>query len=426
MRPFKLPLFARMPGPLYRGAARGAGSSRLGAWLTAGAVVALVAGCGGGGGGGGDAAGSSASGTVPAATASAFTQGTITGLGSIIVNGVRFDETGASVTDDAGQQRPASALALGMRVEVDSGAVDAASATAHAAAVRYGSLVLGPVAAVDSAASTLMVLGQVVDVGSSTVFSDGLAAGLSAVTVGALVEVHGLANTATGHLTATRVESATGATAYKLRGSVAGLDTLAKTFSIGGATVSYSGLAASAVPTTLVNGVTLRVLLATAQSGGVWVAQSLGVKGNKPADRAVAQVRGSITAFTSINSFSVDGLAVDASSASFPDGSSGLALGVQVEVQGAMSNGVLVATRVSLESRHQGDDSHACQLIGAITAVDVTAKTFVVRGVTVSYGDATTYVNGSLADLTVGRKVHITGAVGSRRNQVQARVVSFD
>ena len=426
MHPLKLSSFARLPGPLFRRAARGAGPSRFGAWraLGAWAVVALVAGCGGGGGG--DAAGSSASGTVPSATASAFTQGTITGLGSIIVNGVRFDETNASVSDDAGELRTASALALGMRVEVDSSAVDAGSATAHAAAVRYGSLVLGPVAAVDSAAGTLTVLGQVVDVGSSTVFSDSLSAGISAVTVGALVEVHGLANTATGHITATRVESATGATAYKLRGSVAGLDTVAKTFSIGGATISYSGLTASAVPSTLANGVLLRVTLSTAQRGGVWVAQSLGVKGGKPADRATAQVRGSITAFTSSASFSVDGLAVDASSASFPDGSSGLALGVQVEVQGALRNGVLLATRVLLESRHQDDDSHANQLIGAITALDATAKTFVVRGVTVSYGDATTYVNGSLADLAVGRKVHVAGAVGNRRNQVQARVVIFD
>ena len=65
------------------------------------------------------------------------------------------------------------------------------SASAKAVAFRYGSLVLGVVSAVDAAAGTLTVLGQVVDVSCSTVFDDALAAGLSAVAVGAVVEVHG-------------------------------------------------------------------------------------------------------------------------------------------------------------------------------------------------------------------------------------------
>jgi hypothetical protein len=385
-----------------------------------------VAACGGGGT---DSAASAAAATPGSVSASAFTQGTITGFGSVIVNGVRFDDSSAAVTDDAGTLRGAAALKLGMRVDVDSGAIDSASATAKAGALRYGSLVLGPVAAVDAAAGALTVLGQVVDISAATVFSDSLSGGLSAVTAGALVEVHGLVNAATGHITATRVESATGATAYKLRGTVAALDSTAKTFAINGTVVSYAALDASAVPATLANGVTLRVLLATAQSGGLWVAQSLGLKPAKdlkPADGLATHVRGSITAFSSATSFSVDGLAVDASGAAFPDGSTGLALGVQVEVLGTMRSGVLVATRVSLETRHQGDDSHCLQLYGAITAVDATTKTFVVRNVTVTYGDATTYVNGSLANLAVGAKVHVKGAVGSTRTQVLASEISFE
>ena len=425
MRPTPLPTSAQpqtdaqVPPTMARAAPSRSPGGR--AWqpsLAVLALVAAVAGCGGGG--------SPADSVATATPASAFTQGTITGFGSIIVNGVRFDESSASVTDDDGTQRSATALALGMRVEVDSGAVDAASATAHAAAVRFGSLVLGPVAAVDVAASTLTVLGQVVDVSTSTVFSDSLSAGLPAVAVRAVVEVHGLVNAATGHITATRIESATGATAYKLRGTVAALDSTAKTFMINGTGVSYAGLAVGAVPATLANGVTLRVVLATAQSGGVWVAQSLGLKRTKPQDSEAAEVRGRITAFTSSASFSVDGLVVDASAASFPDGSSGLALGVAVEVQGKTSNGVLLARRVEIESRHLGDDDHAWHLFGAITAVNAAARTFVVRGTTVSYGDATTYVNGSLADLLVGRKLHVKGAVGSNRNQVQAATITFD
>ena len=395
---------------------------RQAALLAALAATAVFTACGGGGSA--DAGATGASSITP----TAFTQGTITGFGSIVVNGVRFDESAASVSDDAGNASTAQALRLGMRVEVDHADVDARASTARAAAVRYGSLVLGPVASVDAAGNSLTVLGQVVDISRSTVFSETLAAGLSALAVGAVIEVHGQADAATGHVSATRVEAASNATRYKLRGSVAGLNTSAKTFNIGAAAISYATLASTAVPSNLADGVALRVELATVQSGGFWVASALGVKGprGEHGNGLGGHVRGKITAFTSSSSFTLDGVVVDASGASFPDGSSGLALGVEVEVDGTVSKGVLVANKVSIESRHQGDDSHQWQLFGAITALDTAAKTFVVRGVTVTYGAATTYVGGSLADLAVGRKVHVKGSVGSTRSQVQAAVVSFE
>jgi len=386
-------------------------------WL---AAAAVITGCGGGGSDGGLAT-VTPSGTTP----SAYTQGTITGFGSVIVNGVRFDDTSATVTDDAGNTQALSALKLGMRVEVDSGKVDGTTATATAHAFRFGGQVLGPVTAVNTTANTLTVLGQTVDITSTTVFDTTLSGGLTAVTPGAVIEVHGLPDAATGHIVATRVESETGATAYKLRGTVASLDTTAKTFSIGGASISYASLASTAVPSTLANGVTLRVVLATTAVNGVWTAQSLGVKVPKPAENSQAQVRGAITAFTSATSFTVDGVVVDATNATFPDGSSGLALGVQVEVDGTVTNGVLVATKVEIESRHADDDSHKMQLHGAITALDTTAKTFVVRNVTVTYSDTTTYVNGTVASLAVGANVDVKGGVGSTRTQVLASQITF-
>jgi len=407
--------------PLRRFAAAAALSSLL--------LAGLLAGCGGGGGGGGDvgaAAATATTTTTTTATATAFTQGTITGFGSVIVNGVRFDDSAATVTDDDGGIKTSSHLRLGMQVEVDSGLVDASAASARASAVRFGGRVTGPVSAVDTAAGTLTVLGQVVDVTTTTVFDDSLAGGPAALVTGAVVEVHGLADAATGHVIATRIEAEAGATAYKLRGSVAALDTTAKTFSIGGAAISYAGLADSAVPATLANGVSLRVTLAITQRNGFWVAQSLGLKRGAPADGSAAHLRGAITAFSSANTFSVDGLAVDASTAAFPDGSAGLALGVQVEVHGTVSNGVLVANRVSLESRHRGDDDRRLELHGAITAVDATAKTFQLRGVTVSYAGAVTYERGTEAGLVVGAQVEVKGGVGSTRTQLAAVKIKFE
>lgn len=384
--------------------------------------LALVVGCGGGGGG--DAASSGVGATPSGTTVVAFTQGTITGFGSVIVNGVRFDDTAASVTDDDGSKQALGALRLGMRVEVDSGSVDRLSATAKAVAMRFGGLVTGPVTAVDTTANTITVLGQVIDVATTTVFDDSLAAGLSAVAVGAVIEVHGLRDAATGHIVATRVEPESAVTAYKLRGNVASLDTTAKTFSIGGAAISYAGVAT--VPTALANGVSLRVTLGTAAVAGVWQATSLGVKAARTDSLAEAHVRGAISAFTSSTSFTVDGLVVDATKASFPDGTTGLALGAQVSVEGTLTNGVLVAAKVELESRHTDDDSRRVELHGAITAVDTAAKTFVLRGVTVSYGGTVAYIGGTEAGLVVGAKVEVKGGVGSTRTQVVAAKVKFE
>ncbi len=70
---------------------------KLKAWalgpIAALAVALVVAGCGGGGGG-------SSSGTV-APTASVYS-GPITGFGSVIVNGVRFETNNAIREDDDG------------------------------------------------------------------------------------------------------------------------------------------------------------------------------------------------------------------------------------------------------------------------------------------------------------------------------------
>lgn len=382
----------------------------------------LIAACGGGGGDGSTSGGSS----TGTAAATAFTQGTVTGFGSVIVNGVRFDDTGVSATDDDGQK---VALGLGMRVEIDSGSIDTSTGTARAHAMRTGGLVTGPVqgtpvAGTDAGTGTLTVLGQGVDVSATTVFGDSLAAGLGAVADGAVVEVHGLRDSATGRIVATRIEAKTAATVYKLRGTVSALDTTAKTFRIGDAAISYA--AVTTVPATLADGVSLRVLLATAPVAGVWQAQSLGGKAASTTTAAQAHVRGVITAFTSATTFSVDGIPVDASAATFPDGSTGLALGVQVEVKGTLTNGTIIATAVELESRHKGDDDRKFRLHGAITSVDTTAKTFLLRGITVSYAGTVTYTGGTEAGLVAGAKVEVRGTVGATRNTLAATAIKFE
>ena len=122
----------------------------------------------------------------------------------------------------------------------------------------------------------------------------------------------------------------------------------------------------------------------------------------------------------------VDGIPVDASAASFPDGSAGLALGVQVEVKGTLTNGTIVATEVELESRHRDADDRKFRLHGAISTVDTTAKTFLLRGITVSYAGTVTYSGGTEAGLVTGAKVEVRGTVGATRNALAATAIKFE
>jgi hypothetical protein len=63
--------------------------------------VAALSGCGGGGGDVGVGTGTGVASVGSGGTGS-FSSGAITGFGSIIVNGVRFDDSQARVTDDDG------------------------------------------------------------------------------------------------------------------------------------------------------------------------------------------------------------------------------------------------------------------------------------------------------------------------------------
>ena len=338
---------------------------------------------------------------------------------------MRFDDSGATVDDGDGVRQSRDALRLGMTVEVNSSALRGAS-TGVATAVRYGNQIKGPVEAGSITASGFVVLGQTVEVSSTTVF-DGITGGTAGITAGALVEVYGLPDAATGRVAATRVEAESALAAYKLRGTVSALDTTAKTFAINGALLSYAGLAS--VPAALANGVVVRTTLATTQTGGRWVVSSMRVDGSRVEDHAEAHLFGSITAFTSTTSFSVNGIAVDARTASFPDGTTGIVLGARVEVEGSSANGVLTATKVEIASRHTGDDDRKPELHGAITSLDATAKTFVLRGLTVSYAGSVSYAGGTAATLAVGRKVEVKGSLstaGAGGTIISATSIKFE
>jgi Domain of unknown function (DUF5666) len=383
------------------------------------ALLALAA-CGGG---------VETGGTGP--TGSSTIEGPITGFGSIVVGGVRFDDRGASVTDADDRAFARDALRLGMVVTVDSDrpVVDASGTRrATATRVRLGGDQLGPVQSIQLAAARVVVLGQTVQLTPATAI-EGVSGGLAALAVGDVLEVHGFP--ALGLLgvdmVATRIERrAAPAAAYRVRGIARDVNLAAAppTLRVGAQTFDLAG---AAVPAGLANGAVVRLSAATAARNGLWPVTAVAVDARLLDDRDEAEIEGLITAFTSPASFAVNGVTVDASGASFPDGVAGLALGARVEVEGRLAAGVLVASRVELrsddEEREEGVD-----LRGAISAFNATTRTFVVRGVTVFYGAPLPprYDGGGESDLANGRCVRVRGELDADRTRAIARRIEFD
>jgi len=162
----------------------------------------------------------------------------------------------------------------------------------------------------------------------------------------------------------------------------------------------------------------------TKQVNGQWVATAVSAGVRKVDDRADADLRGPITVFGSSAAFEINGMKVNAASAAFPDGMAGIGLGTLVEVHGALVDGVLVATKVELDAKH-AMDRHGFELHGAIGALDTTAKTFKLRGVTVSFAAGVTWKGVTDADLS-GKQVEVKGTLSADRTKLQAMSIKLD
>jgi hypothetical protein len=397
--------------------------------LSALGALLLATACGGGGGDGVDTGGT---GGAPLS----YTSGSINGFGSVIVNGIRFDDAEATVTDDDGNRRSRDDLRLGMSAEVEGSAIvdGATGPTSTAQSIRFGSEILGPVESVDPAAHTVVVLGQTVVAGASTVFDDELSGGLAALRVGDRVEVYGRYDAATARYDARRIERKGSVDAWRLRGVVSELDRTARRFLLGGQPVSYAGLSAADVPADLADGRIVKLRLRTVQVGGVWIAEGLRDGAPRVEDREDARVEGRIDSFVSAGQFSVNGLAVDASAAAFKDGATAaqLAVGVEVEIRGQVRDGVLKASEVEIDDHDDGssgggdDQGEEIELHGALAELDTAARSFVLRGVRVSYAGPVEFRDGTAADLANGRQVEVRGRVSSDGTGVSATRIEFD
>jgi hypothetical protein len=354
--------------------------------------------------------------TVGTGGTGSFSVGVVTGFGSVIVNGQRFDDSQASVRDADGT-RSSSDLQLGMVVKVE-GSVSA-SGSATATSIEFDSELLGPASNVANGRFT--ILGQHVVTHAGTVYAPSLPNGFASIANGNVLEVHGFLQPASNELQATLISLKTNPSEYKLSGLVKNLQTGSQTFAIGSLNISYAG--ARDVPSGLSNDTPVKVRLVTTEPppGQPWPATRVRVNKDALADKDEAEIEGVITALTSTASFSIGNVQVDATNASFKDGSAGVVLGARVEAQGRLVGGVLLAREVKLE-----DDGDKVELKGSISALNTSAKTFSLRGQTVAYDASTNYKDGTEANLANGRTVEVKARISPSSAQLAATEIKFE
>ncbi|MCZ8014400.1 MAG: DUF5666 domain-containing protein [Limnobacter sp.] len=351
------------------------------------------------GGGGGSSTASNGTNTSPASTQ---LLGTVQGLGSVVVNGVRMSTLGSTVTDEDGHTFPQSKLGLGQVVLV-AGDTNADGLTGTATQINLIREFSGPVQSVG--ANTFSLLGQDFSVDTTTVFkteSSSILGTLAQILAGDYVEVYAVRQ-ADGLYVASLVEEQTGKASLESgiegRGLVSNLDTTAKTFNIGDLTVNYANVM---VQGTLANGVAVRFKATQdpvyAMNGtATIVANSVQVKGiqNKLNTRT-DQVE--VTGFVESDAgdqnpatFTLAGLTIDVSAARY-EGLTTLAVGNRVEVKGVLSSGVLMATKVETEEARESSRGGRYEFYGlagnGAYSSGVNKLTFTIQGQAVEFSRA--------------------------------------
>lgn len=379
------------------------------------AIAMAVTACGGGGGDDNSPGGAT---PPPAATTKTrIVSGAISGFGSVIVNGVRYDTSAAEVRIE---DRPGtmSELAVGQVVRIEAEVDDRGGARARR--IEQHHLMLGTVQAVNAAAGTVTIAGQVIRVDDDTSFDDSIAQGsLAGISTGDHLEVHGFTGSG-GQARATRLERAgAGEVEVEVTGMVVAHDVAAKRFRVGSLVVDYS-----------------TAVLADFDAAGPRDGDIVEAKGREfLADGALraqriereddssgqsgseVEIEGLVTRFVSATDFDVAGRRVltTASTVYVGGTAADLRLDAKLEAEGTLdATGVLVAAKVVFKR------SSSVRLAAPVEAVDTTAQTVRVLGLTVVVNAATRKEDKqsddpffALDDLRTGDWIEVRGYAGT-------------
>ncbi len=356
------------------------------------------------------------------------TKGEITGFGSVVVNGVRYETGRAEIILD-GEPGTEAGLSVGAVVTLR-GEREPGADTGSASRIEFDDNVEGPVDAVDTDSRTVVILGRTVHVSIDTLFEGGPAATLGDLAVGDAAEVSGFERT-DGSVEATLIRLKPAADRLELTGAAAQVDQAAKRLRIGGSRVDYAGATldgfADGAPS---NGDRVEARGSQRENDGTLIAETLSFreKGIDDADEGgEAKIEGIITRFASAEDFAVDGQPVITDDDTvFTGGNvSMLAADVRVEVEGTVTDsGAVLAERVAFAAPSQA------RLAGPVTEIDPADQRLTAAGAAVHTDGMTRFRDASSArqrpfsfdDIGSGDRIEAAGTENGEA--LQARSVT--
>jgi len=295
-------------------------------------------------------AGIEGSGISPGSPPGVTSSGAVTALGSIFVNGVEYDLTGAAITID-GDPATEADLDVGSIVIVE-GDLDEGGATGTATRVTAGIAVAGPIDAIDEGAETISVLGQIVQIDAFTIIENSIAGSFAGgLQIGDDVTVTGFVNSA-GVWSARRIAARSSDDPLRVTGQAANVDSSASRLSMGGLVVDYAGATLIGFDTRELSGAPVRVTGTGIDADGRLMASELtyrdphlpGINGD------IVQLQGWVTRFASSADFDVDGHPVRTMAYTVIEGQEGglgqVRLDAFVNVSGNLYGGVVLATEI--------------------------------------------------------------------------------
>jgi hypothetical protein len=351
--------------------------SRIGVWLT---LVAICLAC--------DVGDSlQANGGIGG---TGYTSGTITGFGSIFVNGIEWetDDAEIEVENILGSE---SELELGMVVRIE-GDFSADGTRGIASRVSYDDDIEGPIASIrdiggDGLIKEIDVLGWtvVVERGLTHFDDDDSTFTFESMAIDDVVEVSGLVG-AGGDIIATFIERkealVLGVTEVEIEGVVSGFSG-GTSFLIGSVLVHFDtpcpATDLSDLPNGVQNGISVEVhglLIAQDEI----CAEEIEQEEDDDGDVELVNLEGIVSEYNALDDFKVGVQPVDASQAEFEHGDpSQLADGITVEVQGPIVSGILVAEEISLRSA----DLRVEAAVASDEDVDASSATFTLLGIAI-------------------------------------------
>ena len=299
--------------------------------------------------------------------------GTITGFGSIFVNGIQFETDNSSFRVDDEVQFDESTLAVGMKVKIK-GTINADGATGTATSIIYDDDVEGPIDAgslkmLNADAKAFTVLGlSVIANATRTVYDNGIS--FDTLAEGKKIEVSGYFDGS--QIIASRLEKQSDQDdEYELKGFIANYDAgntvtlrLQNGASAGPYTISSTAqLDIPLDPTDLFVELKLKE-----QSGGSLLVTSIEADDADMLDEGDNEVsiRGALQADGN-NGFLINGIAVQMGNNTKYKPTTlqnNLTTGRQIKIEGVMQNGVLIAQKIETE---QGDIKFQASVEGVST-----------------------------------------------------------